>query len=333
MYAITFKYPALSPLAEAQCGVATRQQLIGLGVTLSMIEAHVAAQRWTTWGSHVVIMHNFEPTRSQLMWAAVLDAGYPAALASHTALELHGFKAFAGEAKQVHLLIERGAKVPMQYRATTGSQTTHPLITVHESRRVNPEFHVEMAGLRCTDIARSAIDAAAWQPWPRFACAQVAAVVQQGLCTAEDLDRTLRYVGRVRHKAHLRQAIRDIRGGSQALSEIDLVRLCRRFGLQEPDRQVKRSDRGGRLRYLDAEWKLVNGRRVVLEVDGAHHLDVASWQADMRRERGVVIGGAQVLRTTSVEVRVEPSQIAADLLAIGVPKVVRTQRRYSAAGF
>jgi hypothetical protein len=40
-----------------------------------------------------------------------------------------------------------------------------------------------------------------------------------------------------------------------------------------------------------------------------------------------------VLRTTSVEVRVEPSQIAADLLAIGVPKVVRTQRRYSAAGF
>jgi hypothetical protein len=322
MHVMSTTYPRLSDLAEAQRGVSTRQQLIGLGLTLSSINAQLAAQRWTTWGSHVVIMHNFEPTRAQLMWAAVLDAGYPAALASHTALELHGFRPFAEEASQVHLLIERGAKV-----------TKHPMITIHESRRVKPEYHVEVAGLPCTEIAQSAIDAAAWQPWPRFACAQVAAVVQQRLCTADDLDRAMRHVGRVRHKAHLREAIRDIRGGSQALSEIDLVHLCRRFGLQEPDRQVKRSDRHGRLRYLDAEWKLTGGRRVVLEVDGAHHLDVESWQADMRRERGVVIGGAQVLRATSVEVRVEPSQIAADLFAIGVPRVVRTQQRYGVAGF
>ena len=322
MYLLAATLPSLSQLAEAQRGVSTRQQLIGLGLTPSAINAHLAAQRWTTWGSHVVIMHNFEPTRAQLMWAAVLDAGYPAALASHTALELHGFKPFAQEATRVHLLIERGAKV-----------TKHPMITIHESRRVKPEYHVEMAGLPCTDAARSAIDAAAWQPWPRFACAQVAAVVQQRLCTADDLDRAMRYVGRVRHKAHLREAIRDIRGGSQALSEIDLVRLCRRFGLQEPDRQVKRSDGHGRLRYLDAEWKLAGGRRVVLEVDGAHHFDIESWQLDMRRERGVVIGGAQLLRATSVEVRVEPSQIVADLVAIGVPRVVRTQQRYNAAGF
>jgi hypothetical protein len=322
MYAMTFTHPDLSSLADAQCGVSTRQQLIGFGVTLSTIDAQLAARRWTTWGSHVVIMHNFKPTRTQLMRAAVLDAGYPSALASHTALELHGFKPFAQEATQIHLLIVRGAKV-----------TAHPMISIHESRRVKPEYHVEVGGLPCTDIARSAIDAAAWQPWPRFACAQVAAVVQQRLCTAEDLERAMRYVGRVRHKAHLREAIRDIRGGSQALSEIDLVRLCRRFGLQEPDRQVKRVDRHGRLRYLDGEWKLVDGRRVVLEVDGAHHLDVKSWQSDMRRERAVVIGGAQVLRATSVEVRVEPSQIAADLVAIGVPRVVRSQPRYSAAGF
>jgi hypothetical protein len=269
-----------------------------------------------------VITHNFEPSRQQLMWAAVLDAGYPAALASHTALELHEFKSFAREAEQLHLLIGRGAKV-----------TTHPMIAVHESRRLKPEYHATVAGLPCTPSARSAIDAAAWQPWSRFACALVAAVVQQGLCTAEDLDQEMRYVGGVRHKAHLREAIRDIRGGSQALSEIDLVRLCRRFGLQEPDRQVERTDRHGRLRYLDAEWKLADGRRVVLEVDGSHHLDVESWEADMRRERGLVIGGAHVLRTTAVEVRVEPKQIVSDLVAIGVPRVVRTQVGYRPTWF
>jgi hypothetical protein len=147
------------------------------------------------------------------MWAAVLDAGQPAALASHTALEVHGFKTFAREAERLHLIIERGAKV-----------TEHPMIVVHESRRLKPEYHVKVAGLPCTQVPRSAIDAAAWQPRPRFACALVAAVVQQRLCTVNELEDALAYVGRVRHKAYLREALRDIRGGSEALSEIDLVR-------------------------------------------------------------------------------------------------------------
>jgi hypothetical protein len=62
------------------------------------------------WGHHVVAMHNTVLTRNQLMWVAVLDAGYPSALASHTALELAGFQGFAAEAAQIHLLVPRGAK-------------------------------------------------------------------------------------------------------------------------------------------------------------------------------------------------------------------------------
>jgi hypothetical protein len=322
MYPDCSRSVPLRLLVNQQLGVATRNQLTECGFSQHAIRAQISARRWQPWGFHVVIMHNFEPTRQQIMWAAVLDAGYPAALASHTALELHGFKSFAREAEQLHLLIERGAKV-----------TTHPMIVVHESRRLKPEYHATVGSLPCTTSPRSAIDAAAWQQWPRFACAVVAAVVQQGLCTADDIEREMRYVGRVRHKAHLREAIRDIRGGAQALSEIDLARLCRRFGLLEPDRQVKRTDQHGRLRYLDAEWELADGRRVVLEVDGSHHLDVGSWQADMRRERGVVIGGATVLRATAVEIRVEPRQIVDDLLAIGVPQVVRSQLGHRPTGF
>ena len=322
MYAISDASSDLCQLAKRQQGVATRIQLSDLGFNQHAIRAQIAARRWQPWGFHVVILHNFEPTRQQLMWAAVLDAGYPAALASHTALELHGLKPFAQEAGQLHLLIERGAKV-----------TAHPMIVVHESRRLEPAYHTEVAGLPCTAAPRSAIDAAAWQPWPRFACALLAAVVQQRLCTVDELEHAMRYVGRVRHKAHMREALRDIRGGSEALSEIDLVRLCRRYGLREPDRQVKRTDRKGRIRYLDAEWKLEDGRRVVLEVDGSHHFEVESWQADMRRERAVVIGGANVLRATSIEVRVEPKQLISDLLAIGVPRVVRTRLSYGSTGF
>jgi hypothetical protein len=298
--------------------VIRRDQSEQFGVTRAFARNQIRASRWTQWGDHVLLMQNSGPTRRQLMLIAVLDVGYPAALASHTSLELAGFDSFANEAEKIHLIIPHGARC-------------HPFsgVQVHESRRVRPECHVEFDGLPCTDLARSAIDAAAWQPWSRFACALVAAVVQQRLCTADELDRALQYVGRVRHKAHLREAIRDIRGGSQALSEIDLIRICRRFGIQEPDRQVKRFDTHGRLRYLDAEWKLGDGRRVVLEVDGAHHLDVQSWQVDMRRERGLVVRGAQVLRATAIELRVEPALIVADLCAIGVPRVVSISGRRS----
>jgi hypothetical protein len=219
----------LAQLALLQERVVTRPQLVGLGLNQFEIRAQLAARRWTAWGSHVVLLHNADPTRRQLMWAGLLDAGEPAALVSHTALELAGFRDFAREAALIHLMVPRGARV-----------TRCHSITVHESRRVHPEDHLVREGLRCTDVARSALDAAAWQPWPRFGCALVAAVVQQRICTVASLEEAMERVGRIRHKAHLRLALGDIAGGAEALSELDLGRMCRRFGLQEPDRQSRR---------------------------------------------------------------------------------------------
>jgi hypothetical protein len=57
----------------------------------------------------------------------------------------------------------------------------------------------------------------------------------------------------------------------------------------------------------------------VLEVDGAFHMDVDDWWADMGRERELVIQRRQVLRCSSFELRRSPRQIADDLRAIGVP--------------
>jgi very-short-patch-repair endonuclease len=62
---------------------------------------------------------------------------------------------------------------------------------------------------------------------------------------------------------------------------------------------------------------------VVLEVDGSHHLDVEHWGADIKRERKVVITRRTVLRATAFEARYEQAELAADLLAIGIPRLVR----------
>jgi hypothetical protein len=210
MFPGTENHPGLARIALRQCGVLRRDQFNQAGAPRGFVVAQLAARRWTAVGQNVVVLQNAAPRRDQLMWMAVLDAAGLVALGSHTALALLGFRSFAREAEEIHLIITRGAR-------------TTPLtgVRVPESRRLRSEQLIVVDGLPCTGAARSAIDAAAWQPFPRFACAMVAAVVQQGLASAAELDNELRYVGRVRHKAYLRLAVRDIADGAQSLGELD----------------------------------------------------------------------------------------------------------------
>lgn len=295
-------------LAVRQRAVLHRDQLYALGVSRSFLSAQLRAERWTAVGQNVVLLQNAPPGRHQLMWLAVLDAGEDCALGSHTALELVGFQPFAREAAEIHLIVPRGCR-------------TTPLtgVRVHESRRLRADGVVRTRGLPRTEVERSVLDAAAWQPYPRFACLMVAAAVQQRMTTPPRLDAAMQTIGRIRHKAYLRLAITDVATGAQSLGEIDLAKLCRRFGLVPPRRQQRRRDSSGRSRYLDAEWTLPNGEVLVLEVDGRHHLDVASWQDDIRRERSVVVSRRWVLRATGLELRLEPAAVARDLRAMGVP--------------
>ena len=80
-----------------------------------------------------------------------------------------------------------------------------------------------------------------------------------------------------------------------------------------------RRDPAGRRRYLDCEWELEDGRVVVLEVDGSHHVEVGHWEADMKRERAIVVSRRTVLRCTANEARHDQAALAADLRAAGVP--------------
>lgn len=304
--------PDLLRLARRQRGAVHRDQLRAIGLTRSQVAHQLRSGRWTAVGQQVVVLGAGLGLplgdRRQLMWTALLDAGPQSALASHTSLELARFRTFATEAADLHLLVQRGARV-----------TPLPGVVVHESRRFDAADTSATGGLRRTRTARSAVDAAAWQPWPRFACALLAAVVQQRLCTAAQLDQCLAEVGRVRHKQYMRLAVADIAGGAESMGELDVATMCRRFGLQPPDRQVPRRDRLGGWRFTDCEWKTSSGSTVVLEVDGSHHLDPAHWGADMVRERTLVISGTRVLRATTFELRLDAGAVAADLRAAGVP--------------
>lgn len=320
MYARTSTHPGVATLAIRQRGVAAIEQLAGLGLTHKYVHHQIAAERWCRYGRHTILMQNAPPTREQLMWIAVTDLEPPAALASHSALEAAGFCGFAEESALVHVLVPRGAHYPGL-----------PGVKVHESRRFTADDIVLAPGVPRVSNARGAIDAGAWQRWPRFACAMMAAVVQQRMCTPAELETELDNCGAVRHRRHMRLALLDVTDGAQSLGELDIGGMCRRYGLVPPARQRLRKDPAGRTRYLDCEWDLPSGEVVVLEVDGQHHMAVEHWTADMKRERKVVIGRRWVLRASTVEVRLEAADVAADLIAMGVPRGVVSPRLPSGA--
>ncbi|MEV6709076.1 DUF559 domain-containing protein [Micromonospora wenchangensis] len=76
--------------------------------------------------------------------------------------------------------------------------------------------------------------------------------------------------------------------------------------------QERRRDADGRTRYLDAYWRRWG---LHVEVDGAHHMDVRHWAADLRRQNGVWISGDRILRFTAFDVRHRPDEVAAQLRA------------------
>ena len=248
---------SIEAAAQAQDGVLARRQLRALGVTRDQEYAQLSAKRWAAAPPVAVVLHNGPPTPRQQLWVAVINGGPGAALAARTALAVDGLTGWEREA--IEIVVPHGAGVQ-----------SRPGLRVHESRRFDPvaDVHATRQPPR-TRPARSAVDAAAWSRHPRTAVGVLAAVVQQGLARPDELADELERAGRIRWHRLLAHAVADIKGGAQALSEIDFARLCRRYRLPEPVRQAVRLEASGRRRYLDAEWTRSDGRRVVAEVDGA----------------------------------------------------------------
>jgi len=279
----------------------SRTQLRELGIDADRVSAQVRAGRWTANGPNAVVLHNGPPTLRQRWWAAVIDAGPHACLGAFTALAADGLTGW--ERPHLDMLVPRGTTVAPQDG-----------VRIHESRRYRPQDDRHPSRLPPrTRTARSAIDAAAWSLSARTAVGVLAAVVQQRLARVDDMTDELERAGRIRHRRAMAAALVDIGGGSQALSEIDFVRLCRRFGLPEPDRQHVRLDASGRRRYLDARWRRRDGRLVVAEVDGALHLLPERYWDDMARDNDLALDGQLVLRFAAFAVRHHPDRVAAQL--------------------
>lgn len=296
--------PRWLSIARRQDGLLSRSQLRGIGLDSNYVDTQLDAGRWQEVSSVVLCTTTGVLTRTQLMWAGVLHAGPQSAVGGLTALELAGLHNW--ERPDVTVMLPK-------------SHNLEPVVGVRfvETRRpvrlmcapgVLPVWRVEPAALLW----------AAYEPVTRSAYGLLAAVVQQQLTQPTSLETWIGRMRPLRRAKTFRRVLAEIGAGSQSGAELDVIRMCARRGLPRPARQTRRTDSSGRLRYTDAEWRLPDGRVVILEVDGGFHMQVEHWADDIERERALVATGAVVLRCTALQLRDQDHVVARDLRLVGV---------------
>jgi hypothetical protein len=299
-----------------QRGIVTTAQatrLVGRGA----VRGHLRRGRWRRISHGIVAMTNGRLEPDQQLWVAVLATGRGAVLAGASAAAEAGVRGLRRE--PLHVLVPAGTHAPR--RRLSALPPDMPAVQVHRTT-VLPSAHLQVGRPHRTTTARSLVDAAAWARGDDEARVALAAGCQQRRVTPTELREVVAALPKVRRRRLILETVADIEGGAQALSEIDFLRLCRRYDLPRPDLQEKRRDATGRARYLDAYWKEWG---LHVEVDGAHHMDARQWAADMRRQNEVWIAGDRILRFPAWLVRARPDEVAAQVRAALIAAGWRSQ--------
>jgi hypothetical protein len=303
-------------LSFRQSGVVTWRQAAAL-LSPGRVRGLVASGRWQRPYRGVLVTHSGTPDPRQQLWIAVLAAGREAVLAGLAAARECGLRRVrSGRADVIDVYVPATSRAPDLLRRLPAEM---PAVFVHRTRYLPQQDRQRAQPIRTT-IERSLVDAAQWAVSDDDARMVLAAGCQQRLVAPSDLLEVVGRMPNVRRRRLIRQTIDDLAGGAEALSEIDLARLCRRFGLPAPKHQERRKDAAGRVRYLDAYWPEWH---LHVEVDGAHHMEVAQWEADMRRQNEVWVAGDRILRFSAFQTRHRQAgvaeQIRRALLAAGWP--------------
>ena len=289
-----------------QAGMVARRQLVHGQVDWDRVRDNVSAGRWTVRSPRVVSTFTGELTREQREWLAVLHAGPRSMLGGLTAAARHGLTGWERDVVTVYVDDE------LAFEPVEG-------VRFFRSRRSFTVLRHPRPGIPTCRVEPAVLLFAGYQSAPRPAHALLAASVQQRLTTPDRLLTWIDTLRPLRWAKPFRRTLSDVAGGAHSGAELDVRRMCRSFGLPLPTGQRHRTDSRGQQRWTDCEWDLADGSTLVLEVDGAFHLDVLQAMDDHRRTRRLTTARRTVVRCSAYEVRFEPAAVAGDLVALGLP--------------
>lgn len=129
--------PACREITEIQRGVITRNQALGSGIPLSVVDGLLRSGRWLTLQRGVYLAHTGEPSREAALWGAVLLAGDGAALSHQTAAEL--FQISAQPSSLIHVAIPHGRQMSpaagiVIHRSSRLADAVHPALLPPRTR-------------------------------------------------------------------------------------------------------------------------------------------------------------------------------------------------------
>jgi hypothetical protein len=295
--------PAYDELLDVQGGVLSRQQALSGGLTEATYEWRLARGRWQIVLPGVVVAHTGRITFEEKAQAAVVYGGAGAALSGDAVVHLT--KPSRAEAPDmidvaVHAECQVGPYAFFRpHRCTRLAELSHPARVPRQIR-----------------IAPAVLHAGSWAPSDRAAEWRVAAAVQRRLVTVPQLRESLVLLPRLKRRRAIRMVLDDVELGAHARTELDFLAFLRRNRLPTPDR-LQFKVQAGRTRYLDAWWER---QRVAAEIDGTHHTEVRSWDADTLRGNSVVVAARHdrvvLLRVTAGNLRHHEEELAAQFRAV-----------------
>lgn len=287
----------LSGLLKRQHGVITRHQALACGLSNDMLCRRVrVGGRWQRLLPGVYLTVTGTPTQDQLDTAALLYGGPGSTLTGVAALRRHGVR--ASPSKTVDVLVPaRRERKSVEY------------VAIRLTTRL-PERVCYLGPVQFVLPARAVADAARWLGDLASVRATVAAAVQTGLCTIDQLIVELRG-GPVQGSAFFRTALAEVTSGIRSSREAEMKDLIKRGRLPLPLFNAQLYCDDELIAIADAWWPEAC---VVAEVDSKEwHLSPKEWEDTMRRHAKLTALGILVLHFTPRQIREEPDQVLASI--------------------
>jgi hypothetical protein len=289
---------ALLRLANAQAGVLTREQVLGLGTSRHTLRRLVDQNRWQRLAPGLFVVHNSTVEWVSLAWAGVLLGG-PGARLGGTA---------AGYA---HRLLE-DAPIPVEVLVPHASPTR---------RRSSWTFVQERPGARdprCTGspprtlVPDTVLDLCEGAS-PRVLEDLVTRAVQNRLTTPLHLRRALDRRSRHSRRGLLAELLLEVAEGAESPLELRYLRLERRHSLPAGQRQ-RRTSSPGRRDVIYREYGLV------VELDGRKGHDGEGRFRDMARDNAALLEELVTMRLGFGDVAGSPCVVAAHVAQVLVQR-------------
>jgi very-short-patch-repair endonuclease len=286
-------------LLSWQHGIIAAWQAEAAGISSRHMQALVRAGRWQRLHFGVYATFTGEPPRSAVLWAAALRTGPQALLSHETAAELDDLIDRRGQL--IHITVPD----PQHMRPVSG-------LVVHRSLR-SIGFKQQPGWPPQTMTEETVLDLA--QDMTSFdeVISLLARACQGRLTTPFLLEDTLRMRAKMRWRAEITQALRDVAEGVHSLLEYRYLHNVERpHGLPRPDRQAEAVQHGARI-FRDIHYRAY---RLAVELDGvASHPDEQRWQ-DKRRDNAAAAEGIFTLRYGWADVTERPCQTAREIATV-----------------